>query len=82
MGKTVSYSYARQHLSALLDEVVDAAQAVHIKRKRGRNVVILDEGSYSSFKETCYLLRSPENARLLLKALEEAERGEGVEVEV
>ena len=36
---------------------------------RGEDVVIMSKDDYSALEETAYLLRSPENAKQLMKAL-------------
>ena len=82
MEKTISYSYARQHLSALLDSVIDDSEVVCIQRKSGKEAIVIGKDDYTSLLETAYLLRSPENSRQLFQALEEANRGEGVEIEL
>ena len=45
-------------------------------------VVILSLADYESLKETAHLLRSPENARRLLGAIDALERGDGTEHEL
>lgn len=37
---------------------------------------------YETLRETAYLLRSPENARRLVSAIEELEAGHGIEREI
>jgi antitoxin YefM len=40
-------------------------------------MVIMAPDDYESFKETAYLLRSPENARRLLASIDRLEHGGG-----
>lgn len=82
MDKTVSYSYARQNLSSLLEEVTDNAEVLCIERQNGKKVIMIEESDYNSLCETAYLLRSPHNASQLFKALEEAKHNKGIKIEL
>ncbi|TVP60119.1 MAG: type II toxin-antitoxin system Phd/YefM family antitoxin [Gemmatimonadales bacterium] len=72
MATKVSYSYARQHLASLLDQAEDNQEAVYISRRNREEMVLLPAAEYRSVEETAHLLRSPENARRLLRALQRA----------
>jgi len=50
---------------------------VVITRGPGHSVVMLSLEDYEALEETAYLLRSPNNARRLVEAIYELERGEG-----
>jgi len=39
---------------------------------------MLSLGEYESLEETAHLLRSPENAKRLLRSIDQLERGKGV----
>jgi antitoxin YefM len=69
LSKETSYSQARANLASILDEVVDRQQIFIIKRRNGKNVALIAEDELSSLLESVYLLRSPENARRLHRAL-------------
>ncbi len=73
LSKETSYSQARANLASILDEVVDQQQIFIIKRRNGKNVALIAEDELSSLLESVYLLRSPENARRLHRALEWSE---------
>lgn len=75
--KTMTYSESRANYAATLDSVLDDREEVVITRAGKDPVVIVSLDDYQSLKETAYLLRSPENARRLLGAIENLERGEG-----
>ncbi|GAA1089133.1 MULTISPECIES: type II toxin-antitoxin system Phd/YefM family antitoxin [Tsukamurella] len=75
--KTMSYSESRKHYAETLDAVVDDREEVVITRAGHEPVVIVSLDEYQSLKETAYLLRSPENARRLLTAIERLESGDG-----
>jgi antitoxin YefM len=75
--KTMSYSESRAHYAEVLDSVIDDREEVVITRAGHEPVVIVSLDDYESLKETAYLLRSPENARRLLSAIERLESGGG-----
>lgn len=75
----VSYTYARAHLAELCDKAVDDLEEVRIHRRGADDVTLIATSELSGLKETVHLLSSPENARLLLAALERLRRGEGRE---
>jgi antitoxin YefM len=72
-----SLSFARAHLAKLCDEVAASREPLIIRRRKAEDVAIVAVHELSSLLETAHLLRSPRNARRLLKALEAALRGEG-----
>jgi len=70
LSKEISYSQAKANLASILDEVADQKQIFIVKRRNGKNVALIAEDELSSLLESVYLLRSPENARRLHRALE------------
>ncbi len=75
--KTMSYSESRARYAEVLDSVIDDREEVVITRAGREPVVMVSLEDYQSLKETAYLLRSPENARRLLTAIERLESGQG-----
>ena len=73
LSKETSYSNARANLAVILDEVVDQQQIFVVKRRNGKNVALIAEDELSSLLECVHLMRSPENARRLHRALEWSE---------
>ena len=55
----------------------DDREVVVVKRRKGKDVALIDADELSSLLETAHLLRSPRNAQLLIRALRDAERGTG-----
>jgi antitoxin YefM len=51
---------------------------VIIKRKGGKDLVLISLDEYNSLKETTYLL-SGKNREILLKSIEELENNQGIE---
>jgi antitoxin YefM len=75
--KTMTYSESRARYAETLNSVVDDREEVVITRAGHDPVVIVALDDYQSLKEAAYLLRSPENARRLLAAIDRLEHGAG-----
>jgi antitoxin YefM len=82
MSTEVSYSEARNNLASILDQVTDDCEIVTIKRRGHKDVALISASELSSMMETEYLLRSPKNAKRLLRALKRTEEGRGEVVTV
>jgi antitoxin YefM len=78
----MSYSESRAKYAETLDSVVNDREEVIITRAGHEPVVIVSLDDYQSLKETAYLLRSPENARRLITAIERLESGGGAQHEL
>ncbi|MHC0429652.1 type II toxin-antitoxin system Phd/YefM family antitoxin [Streptomyces sp. O3] len=76
--RTMTYTESRAKYAETLNSVVDDREEVIVTRAGREPVVIVALDEYESLKETAYLLRSPENARRLLRAIEDLEDGQGV----
>jgi antitoxin YefM len=72
MAKHTTYSNARANLGAILDQVTTDREIVIISRRGAESVALVAAKELSSLVETAHLLRSPANARRLLKALHRA----------
>jgi antitoxin YefM len=75
--KTISYSESRARYAEVLDGVINDREEVVVTRSGHDPVVIVSLEDYESLRETAYLMRSPENARRLLDAMERLEAGRG-----
>jgi len=75
----ISYTAARSNLAKTMQRVCDDHAPVIITRKQAPAVVMMSLEDYEALQETAYLLRAPENARRLLEAVAELERGDGRE---
>jgi antitoxin YefM len=82
MAIETTYSQAREKLASLMDRVTDDLEVVIITRRGGKRVALIDADEYEGLLETSHLLRSPRNAERLLLALDQARRGEGLEMSV
>jgi len=76
--KSITYTAARENLAATINRVCEDNAPVIITRNRDQSVVMLSLAEYESLEETAYLLRSPENAKRLLRSIDQLERGKGV----
>jgi antitoxin YefM len=74
MARSTTYSALRGNLKKALDEVCADHEPLRVERKNGESVVVVSEADFAALEETAYLLRSPENARRLLKALHGSRR--------
>ncbi|HYS34817.1 MAG TPA: type II toxin-antitoxin system prevent-host-death family antitoxin [Pseudonocardiaceae bacterium] len=68
---SITASEARKELFPLIKKVNDDHDAIEIVSKHG-NAVLVSADDYAALREGAYLLRSPANARRLLKAYENA----------
>ena len=75
LTKEISYTEARAHFAATLDQVSDNQDIVIVKRRNHKGVALIAEEELASLLETAHLLRSPRNAARLLRALERAKAG-------
>lgn len=73
----MSYTESRSRYAEVLDSVVDDREEVVVTRSGHEPVVIVSLDEFEALRETAYLMRSPENARRLLDAMERLEAGEG-----
>ncbi|HVK19812.1 MAG TPA: type II toxin-antitoxin system prevent-host-death family antitoxin [Actinokineospora sp.] len=71
----MSYTEFDVRYSEILDAVVNDREEVAVIREGHESVVVVAFDDYQSLKETAYLLRSPENARRLITAIERLESG-------
>lgn len=73
--ETITYTSARQNFSKTMDKVWDDHAPILITRQNEKPVVMMSLEDFNSLEETAYLLKSPKNAALLAKAIEDIEAG-------
>lgn len=73
-----TYTNARQNLAKLLDAAAQDHETVIIKRRGSEDVAMVAADELRGLEETVHLLKSPANAKRLLRALEDALNGEGI----
>jgi antitoxin YefM len=76
--KSITYTAARENLASTINRVCEDNTPVVITRNRDQAVVMLSLSEYESLQETAHLLRSPANAKRLLKSIESLERGKRI----
>jgi antitoxin YefM len=74
----VNYTDFRSNLKHWFDKVVNDVSDIIIKRKSGKDLVLISLDEYNSLKETTYLLTG-KNRDILLNAIKELEAGKGVQ---
>lgn len=76
--ETVNYTDFRSNLKHWFDKVVNDVSDVVIKRKSGKDLVLISLDEYNSLKETTYLLTG-KNRDILLNSIKELEAGNGLQ---
>ena len=75
--ETVNYTDFRSNLKHWFDKVINDVSDIVIKRKSGKDLVLISLDEYNSLKETTYLLTG-KNRNILLNSIDEIESGKGV----
>ena len=76
--ETVNYTDFRSNLKHWFEKVINDVSDIVIKRKNGKDLVLISLDEYNSLKETTYLL-SGKNGAILLDAIKELEEGKGIQ---
>ncbi|HXJ97448.1 MAG TPA: type II toxin-antitoxin system Phd/YefM family antitoxin [Gelidibacter sp.] len=75
--ETVNYTEFRSNLKHWFDKVINDVSDIVIKRKNGKDLVLISLDEYNSLKETTYLMTG-KNRDVLLESIKELEAGNGV----
>ena len=75
----ITYTAARANLASTMDRVCQDHETLIITRNGQESVVMMSLNDYKALEETAYLLRSPENAKRLLSAVDSLNQGAGKE---
>jgi antitoxin YefM len=76
--ETVNYTDFRSNLKHWFDKVINDVSDIVIKRKSGKDLVLISLDEYNSLKETSYLLTG-KNRNILLNSIKELESGKGAQ---
>jgi antitoxin YefM len=79
--ETVNYTDFRSNLKHWLDKVFNDVSDIVIKRKGGKDLVLISLDEYNSLKETSYLLTG-KNRDVLLNSIKELEADNGIEKKI
>lgn len=79
--ETVNYTDFRSNLKHWFDKVINDVSDIVIKRKNGKDLVLISLDEYNSLKETTYLLTG-KNRDVLLNSIKELESNAGTEKEL
>lgn len=73
--RVISYSEARQNLSATMRLSAEEHAPVLIVNQNGVSCVLISLAEYKSLEETAYLMRSPANAKRLMNSINSLNAG-------
>ena len=77
--ETVNFTDFRSNLKHWFDKVINDVSEIIIKRKGGKDLVLISLDEYNSLKETTYLLTG-ENRDVLLKSIQELDAKNGEDI--
>jgi len=77
MPLETTYTQARANLANLWDRVTQDHEVVIIQRRGAEPVALISADELSGLMETAHLLKSPKNAKRLMRALQRALSEEG-----
>ncbi len=75
-----NYSDVRNNFKEICDKVVDDSEAVIVKRKDDRDVVVISLDEYSNMMENSYLRDNPVMHERLLHSMKQADSGDTIRV--
>ena len=76
--ETVNYTDFRANLKHWFDKAINDVSDIIIKRKNGKDLVLISLDEYNSMKETNYLLTG-KNRDILLASIKELEADKGIQ---
>jgi antitoxin YefM len=72
----LTFSDARAHFKDVCSRAVDDQDSLLITRRDAENVVLMPQSLFESWQETIYLLKSPANAKMLAKSIQQHQAGQ------
>jgi len=80
--KVIAFSQAQSALGAVLDAVVNDAEATIITRQGAQSAVVMSLDNYSGLLETLHLMGSRTNAEHLTRSIAQYRAGDSVQREL
>ncbi len=74
--RVINFSYARNQLKQVIDQVVDGTDFTVIARRDARDAVVMSLDTFNSLMETLQLMKSPANAKHLEKSISQYRKGQ------
>ena len=71
----ISYTAARANLAKTIDKVNEDHAPIIITRQKGKSAVLISLDDFNAYEETAFLMRNPNNAERLLKAVQSVDKG-------
>lgn len=65
----------RNNIKEFMDATWDDADYLVVARPKGKNVVVMSEQEFNSWKETMYLLSTEANRKALTESIQQAKEG-------
>ncbi|MBI4061466.1 MAG: type II toxin-antitoxin system Phd/YefM family antitoxin [Elusimicrobia bacterium] len=69
-----TYTHARAHFASLCNDAASGCEAIIIHRRKAEDVALVSAAELRSLMETAHLLRSPNNAKRLIRAMGRARK--------
>ena len=76
--ETINYTNFRSNLKHWLDKAINDVSDIIVRRKDGKDIVLISLSEYNSLKETTYLLTG-KNRDVLINSIQELEADKGME---
>lgn len=80
--KVINFSEARKNLKSVLDNVRDDADYTIISRRDSADAIVMSLDTFNRLMETFHLLKTPANAKHLLKSIKQYQKGQVKEREL
>jgi antitoxin YefM len=77
MAIQTTYTQARACLASLLEQVTNNREVIIIQRRGGEDVAMISADELTGILETAHLLRSPNNVKRLLSAIDRVRKESG-----